>query len=376
MSNAAGIIFSSLNTNTLSRLTSDRTVAAIPVACRYRLVDFCLSNMVNANISNIFVVANYNYRSLLRHIGSGKDWDLARRKSGINFISPFQAAANASEAKMFSTHLEALKSMRSLINEFTEEYVVMMDSDNVLNIDLASLISDHEKSGANITLVTMAASHKYTSKHPRMMLSSVAGKVTDISMSEKYDERHPDLALGIFVMKTVFLRRLIEEAIAYNLTSLTDFMLRNCKSQNYRSVRFNGYVATVSSFLDYYSCSMDLVNNPEAREHLFGDREARIYTKVHNSSPSVYKSTADVENSMIADDCVIEGTVVNSVLFRGVKVERGAVVKNSVLFSGTHIGADATVNCIVADKNVYISDSVNLSGNTNMPFYIQKSRKV
>ena len=77
--NAAGIIFSSLNNNTLSRLTSDRTVAAIPFACRYRLVDFCLSSMVNANISNINVVANYNYRSLTEHIGSGKDWDLARR---------------------------------------------------------------------------------------------------------------------------------------------------------------------------------------------------------------------------------------------------------------------------------------------------------
>ena len=116
MANAVGIIFSSLNTNTLSRLTSDRTVAAIPFACRYRLVDFCLSNMVNADISDIFVVANYNYRSLLRHIGSGKDWDLARRKSGINIISPFQTAANASEAKMFSTRLEALKSMLSMIN--------------------------------------------------------------------------------------------------------------------------------------------------------------------------------------------------------------------------------------------------------------------
>lgn len=376
MANAVGIIFSSLNTNTLSRLTGDRTVAAIPFGCRYRLVDFCLSNMVNADISNIFIVANYNYRSLLQHIGSGKDWDLARRKSGINFISPFQTAANSSDAKMFSTRLEALKSMRSSINEFTEDYVVMMDSDNVLNIDLGSVIDDHEKSGANITLVTMGVNKSFSSKHPRMMLSSVAGKVTDISMSDKYDERHPDLSLGIFVMKTVYLRRLIEEAIAYNLSSLTEFMLKNCKSSSYKAIKYNGYVATVSSFLDYYRCSMDLVNDRGARDNLFGNKDARIFTRVHNSSPSVYKSSANVVNSMIADDCVIEGTVINSVLFRGVKVERGAVVRNSVLFSGAHIGQDASVNCIVADKNVYVSDSVNLSGNDNMPFYIQKSRKV
>ena len=88
----AGIIFSSLNNDTLTRLTSDRTVAAIPFACRYRIVDFGLSNMVNANISNISIVANYNYRSLVEHVGSGKDWDLARRAGGINFISPYQSS--------------------------------------------------------------------------------------------------------------------------------------------------------------------------------------------------------------------------------------------------------------------------------------------
>ena len=107
--NAAGIIFSSLNDNTLSRLTSDRTVAAIPFACRYRLVDFCLSNMVNANISNINVVANYNYRSLTEHLGSGKDWDLARRESGINFVSPFQTASTNPSVKTAFT--ECLRSM-------------------------------------------------------------------------------------------------------------------------------------------------------------------------------------------------------------------------------------------------------------------------
>ena len=122
---AAGIIFSSLNNNTLSRLTSDRTVAAIPFACRYRLVDFCLSNLVNANISNIHIVANYNYRSLLEHIGSGKDWDLARRSGGINMISPYQTA-RAGNGKVFSTHMEALKNMREYINEFKEEWRELM----------------------------------------------------------------------------------------------------------------------------------------------------------------------------------------------------------------------------------------------------------
>ena len=376
MASAAGIIFSSLNNNTLSRLTSDRTVAAIPFACRYRLIDFALSSMVNANISNINVVANYNYRSLLEHIGSGKDWDLARRESGINLISPFQNAVNASEAKMFSTHMEALKSMKPYISEMKEEYVVMMDSDNVLNIDIADVIKAHEVTGADVTIVTQTTKKDYSSKHNRMMLSSVAGKVTDIVMGSTYNPTHTERSLGIFVTKTLYLRRLIEQADAYNLNSFTQLLLQSCRTANYRAYKYTGYVASVSSFLDYYNCSMEIAKNPEARLSLFGKRDAPIFTRVHNSAPVAYKSGAKVENSMLADECVIEGTVINSRLFRGVKVEKGAVVKNSILFRGTHVGKNATINCIVSDKDVYISDSITLSGNDNMPFYIQKGRKV
>ena len=375
ISSAAGIIFSSLNNNTLSRLTSDRTVAAIPFACRYRLVDFCLSNLVNANISNINIVANYNYRSLLEHIGSGKDWDLARRESGINFISPF-LTANTGEAKMFSTHMEALKSMKQYIDEFKEEYVVLMDSDTVTNIDLRDVIKTHEKTGANITIVTKTIKEGYSAKHPRLMLSSVAGKLTEVAMGESYSERHPELALGIYVMKTVYLRRMIEEAEGYNFNSFTRLILKNYKSSNYRIYKYTGYAAAVSSFLDYYRCSMDLVTSDKARESLLWKKEAPIFTRVHNSAPTKYLSGAKVESSMIADDCVIEGTVINSILSRGVKVEKGAVVKNSVLFKNTRVEKNASVNCIVTDKDVTVTEGVTLSGNDNMPFYIQKGRKI
>ena len=373
--NAAGIIFSSLNNNTLSRLTSDRTVAAIPFACRYRLVDFCLSNMVNANISNINIVANYNYRSLTEHIGSGKDWDLARREGGIHIISPYQTA-HSSTAKMFSTHMEALISMKEYIDEFDEDYVILMDSDNVLNIDLADVVKAHELTGAKITLVTRETDPDYSAKHPRMMLSSVAGKVTDITMSSVYTERNPELSLGIFVMSTVYLKKLIEEAQGYNTHSLTNLMLKNFKSQNYRTYKYDGFVASVSSFLDYYKYSIKLAKDEDSRSSLLYKKEAPIFTRVHNSAPVVYKTGAKVENSMIADECLIEGTVINSVLFRGVHVAKGAVVENSVLFGGTYVGKNSKLNCIVTDKDVHVSDNVQLSGNENMPFYVQKNRKV
>ena len=372
---AAGIVFSSLNDNTLSRLTSDRTVAAIPFACRYRLVDFALSNLVNADISNISVVANYNYRSLAEHVGSGKDWDLARRDGGVNFISPFQTAYS-SKTKMFSTRLEALVNMKEYINEFKEQYIVLMDSDSVLNIDLNDVIHKHEMTGAEITIVTRNVTKGYTSKRPRMMISSVGGKICDITMSAAYTDKNPELSLGILVMSTAHLRLIIEEAEAHNLNSFSGLLLRNFRTSNYRTYNYKGYVATVSSFLDYYKHSIELAKDERARASLLWRKEAPVFTRVHNSSPVIYKSTAKVEGSMIADDCVIEGTVINSVLFRGVHVERGAVIKDSVLFSRTHVGKNASLNCIVTDKDVFVSDGVNLSGNSNMPFYVQKRRKV
>ena len=372
---AAGIIFSSLNNNTLSRLTSDRTVAAIPFACRYRLIDFALSNMVNANISNIYIVANYKYRSLLEHLGSGKDWDLARREGGITFISPFQTA-HLSDNKMFSTHMEALKSMKEYIDEIRDEFVVLMDSDTALTIDVSDVIRSHESTGADVTIVTSQVSEGYSAKTPRLMISSVAGKVTQLAMSANYDERHPELALGIYVMRTAYLRSLIDEAEAYNLNSFTMFLLKNCKSSSYMTYKYTGFAASVSSFLDYYKYSMELVKNESARESLLWKKEAPIFTRVHNSAPTKHSSSAKVENSLIADECVIEGTVINSVIFRDVTIEKGAVVKDCVLFHGTHVCKNAKLNCIVADKDVVVSAGVNLSGNENMPFYIQKGRKI
>lgn len=372
---AAGIIFSSLNNNTLSRLTEYRTVAAIPFACRYRIIDFALSNMVNSNISNINIVANYNYRSLLEHIGSGKDWDLARRAGGINLISPYQTARSSS-ANLFTTRMEALINMKEYIDEFKEEFVVLMDSDVILNIDLSKIIATHKENGAKVTFVTKLLSPSYTSKTPRMMLSTSNGRISDISMNCEYNDKNPEMALNIFVMQTEYLKRIIKEAEAYSQNSLTSILIANYKREIYKTYFYDGFSASVSSFRDYYVYSMELLKNTDARETLLGKREAPIFTRVHNSYPSAHKSGATVKNSLLADECVIEGTVIDSVLFRGVYVEKGAVVRNSILFHGTRVEKNAELNCIVTDKDVIITAGVKLSGNENMPFYVQKSRKV
>ncbi len=375
---AAGIIFSNLNNNTLSKLTEDRTVAAIPFACRYRLVDFALSNMVNARISNINVVTNYNYRSLMEHIGSGKDWDLARRSGGIHVISPFQTS-HTPNAKIYSSHMEALRSISdSYIRNMREDYVVLSDCDFICNIDLSAVIREHDSTGADVTFVTVATEEEFTSATPKTMVAADAdGRITKVEMCTRYNEVCPEISTNIFVFKTQYLRQILEEAEREDYKSLTqDFLIRKAGTDHYRVYRYDGYFAMVSNFRDYFACSIALAEDPVKRRSLLGIESRPVYTKVHNSPPTVYKDTACVKSSLIADGCVIEGTVENSIIFRDVKIKKGAVVKDSVLFFGTEVGEGTTLNCVVADKHTTVSDGLTLSGHKTIPFYIAKGQKV
>ena len=372
---AIGVIFSNMHEETVPELVRRRTMASIPFGGRYRIIDFTLSNMVNSGINTVGLVTSNNYRSLIDHIGSGKDWDLARRKDSINIISPYQTATNAG-AKVFATHLEALINMKQYIDEFKEEHVILLDSDTVLNIDIADVVSYHEKTGADITMVTRIPEQGYTCKHPRMFVSQDSGKIDDLVMATAATEKNPEMALDIFVMKTVYLRSLIDEAIAYGFGSFTTMLFAKYKQANYRTYCYEGYAACVSSFLDYYRYSIALATDPASRASLLGVRERPIFTRVHNSAPVVYSTGASVKNSLIADDCIIEGTVENSVISRGVRIGKGAVVKNSIVFQGSVIEKNATLNCIVTDKNVIVTEGTVLSGSENMPFFVQKGRKV
>ena len=152
--NAAGIIFSNLHDKSITELTRQRTMASIPFACRYRLIDFALSNMVNSNITNINVVAHYNYHSLMDHIGNGKNWDLARRTGGIKILPPYITAYANQDNTLYNTRLEALKSVIHSIRNIQEDLVVFSDCDVICNIDLKDVLERHVASGADITFIT------------------------------------------------------------------------------------------------------------------------------------------------------------------------------------------------------------------------------
>lgn len=375
---AAGIIFSNIHDANIPELTRNRTMASVPFGCRYRLIDFTLSNMVNSNINNVSVITHYNYQSLMDHIGSGKDWDLARRSGGIKILPPFITAYANNTNSLYSTRLEALKSVYNSISKITDDYVVLSDCDVICNIDLKDMIRCHTASGADITIaVKRVHLTKEKAKINVILDSDESGRITDVKAGLTNFEGEADINLNIMVMHRQYLQDIVLDAIAHNYDSLTkDILLKNVERKVYRTYRYEGYFACISSSQDYYASSMELINDSDVRAQLFGVKNRPIYTKVRNSAPTYYSPEAKVKNSLIADGCQIFGEVENSIIFRGTKIGKGTVVKNCILFQDTFTGENVKLNCVIADKNVVIRDNKNLSGDETLPFYLAKGKMI
>ncbi len=377
MMSTVGIIFSNIHDKNISELTRMRTMASVPFGCRYRLIDFTLSNMVNSGITHVGVITHYNYQSLMDHIGTGKDWDLARRQGGIQILPPYITAFANARNSLYTTRLEALKSISAFISGCSEEYVVLSDCDVICNIDLNEMITRHIESDAD---ATFAVKSSYAAASDRNNISVVEYdrdfRITDISEHSGHSGGFKDINLNIWVMRRKYLEDIIQDAIAHNYNNfINDVIARNLSGADFRVYKYDGYFASVSSLADYYFCSMDLLNS-DTRRALFGVKNRPVFTKVRNSPPSVYSSEAVVRNSLIADGCVIDGTVENSILFRGVKVGFGTHIKNSILMQDTLTGDNIYMSCVITDKNAVIRDGRVLSGHETRPFYIEKNAYV
>ena len=359
-------------------MTRRRTMASIPFGCRYRLIDFVLSNMVNADITNVGVITHYNYQSLMDHIGNGKDWDLARRSGGIKLLPPYVAAyENHAAGKLYESRLEALMGSANFINRCGADYVVLSDCDVIMNIDLSAVIDEHIRSEAYITLVTKKVDSKTSmfEKDVDVLTLDETGRVTDIAYTTPKRGQYY-VNTNLMVISREDLQTIVSDSIAHGYKSFTrDVIAKQLKKKKVNAYVFDGFCACISSLENYFSTSRMLLED-DVRRDLFSAPDRKIYTKIRNSAPTKYADGVKVSNSMIADGCVIEGTVENSIIFRGVHVGKGTVVKNCILLQDTYVGAKADLNCVITDKNVVIKDGRRLSGYDTMPFFIGKGGTV
>ncbi|MGN0373236.1 MAG: glucose-1-phosphate adenylyltransferase subunit GlgD [Enterocloster sp.] len=374
--NALGIIFPNSYDTLVPELVGERLMASIPFASRYRMVDFILSSMVNCGIDNISLIVRKNYHSLMDHLGSGREWDLTRKNGGLNIVPPFAEKS----VKVYNGRVEALASILTFLKHQKEKYVVMADTNIAANFDFRAMLDAHIESGADVTVayaeteVPAADMEAYAvNKAMYYTLNIEDGKVKKIYINSQ-EPGIQNYSMNIYIMDRELLVDQINTAFVRGYSYFErDILAPQLEKLNVHAYKYDGYFARISDVKSYFAENMKLLDDNNLDALFSGDP---IYTKIRDDNPTRYINGSSVKNIMAADGCVIEGEVENSILFRGVKVGKGAKVKNCVLMQDTVVEAGASVEYIISDKNVTITAGKEIKGSDTFPVYIAKHQIV
>lgn len=353
----------------IAPLTDIRANSALPIAGRYRIIDFVLSNMANAGIVNIGVATESNYSSLMDHIKSGKPWDLDRKNQGLNILPPNLEHKSYGVIK---GNIDLLSGIRDYIHKSHQTYVILSLGNIVCNIDYEAVINSHIESQADITAVykTLTGVEESDLTRYTLMEMDENGRVTDVEIQPYYPKTNK-ASMEMYVMEKALLESIVDECSARGDTDFVkDAIIKKMGGMRIFGYEFDGIFFKIDSMKSYYAASMSFLDS-ECRKELF-NRERPIYTKTKDQSPAKYGADAVCTNSFISDGCVIEGTVENSILSRGVKVAKGAVVKNSIIMQDSFIDEGVEVNHVVFDKEVVITKGRKLIGQESYPLAISK----
>ncbi len=364
--NAIGLIFASVGDGLLGGMTAERCMASVPFGGRYRMIDFPLSAMVHAGIVKVGIPTRSNYRSLMDHLGSGKPWDLSRKAGGIYLFPPFSNLEGSNNA----TRLRALAALLPFLENSREDYVVCCDCDTVLNFDFGELLHRHVERGSDVTFGYTLGALPHSADGRMVLQLDENETVRDILVqSERPGECA--CACGVTVWGRAMLVQTVRDAISHNYATVDrDVYQRQLGRLTMHGYRMPGYVRVIDSLASYLAANCDLLQS-EVRTALFS-RERPVFTKVRDDAPARYLLTGEAQGSLIADGCEIAGRVENCVLFRGVRVGRGAVLQNCVAMQDTVIGENASLTCVITDKNAEIAPGRTLAGFEAYPSYIAK----
>lgn len=368
MAELAGIIYAYLTVPRLGELVSHRTSASLPFCGRYRLIDFALSNMTNAGVRNVGVIMQRDYQSLLDHLGSGKDWDLSRRRGGLRLLPPFGLPNSHTGA--YEGNLEALLAVRSYIQDSTCDLFVLSRGDLVANLDLRAAAEHHEANNLDITAICTNAP---TAGVPHRFQLDIAGDITQILGD--YAKDRGTAGLGVYLLRKSLLLEMLDWAADSGKIHFRDG-LRWCLVRGGRLGAFfhTGYSAQISTVQEYYRANMDMLDR-EKREGLFpADRPVRTRERVAVSA--YYGMEATACNCLVADGCYIEGHLERCILSRGVRVGKRASLKNCVIMQGSIIGEDARFQYVISDKGVTVSAGMALTGSPHLPLVIPKGSRL
>jgi len=374
MLNVMGVINVRNQKEVLEELTVKRCIASVPFGGRYRLIDFVLSSMVNSGIFNVGIFTLKKSRSLMDHLGTGKDWDLNRKKDGLFILPPEYTCS----PEVFTGELQNLYYHLDYFNKSKQEYVLIAAGNMICNIDFHEAYKFHLEKGADITLLYRMKNTAGVEDFFRGRKVKLAedGKVLDIEETPgSRDFEKGKTLLKCFIMKKSLFMEMIEYCVKEKRCSLVrDGIIGNLNRLKIYGYPYDGYLAVINSLPVYYKYSMELLK-PEVWSDLFF-RPGLIFTKVKDEPPTRYLRGSRVNNSLLANGCLIEGTVENSIIFRGVKVQKGAVIKDSIVMQKSHIEENSFLENAILDKDVLVTRDKEIKGDKEEPVVISKNMVV
>ena len=369
--NMMGLVFSGNPEVNLGEIMKVRSLAAVPVGGKYRIIDFVLSNMVNSGIANVGIITGGKNRSLSDHIGSGKAWDMAKKETGLFFLPVSEASSGA--IKSFNG-IDLINSAMSFLERARQEYVLVCDCNIVCNINFENVMEFHKQHDADITVVYSDVGELSSDRLKSSVLLDVDedGRVGDVQVNPLRQKLKKDY-MHMFLLKKDLLIDIVGDCLAHNKHSIEKNILLACVDRlKIFGYRFDGYHKAINSILSFFEFNLDLLS-PQIQSELFGtDTERAIMTKVKDSVPTRYGTEADVKNSVVADGCSIEGKVENCVIFRGVKVGKDSVVRDSVIMQNSRIMDNCKVENSIFDKEVILLSGKKLIGQQTYPLVIGK----
>lgn len=376
MKNTLGIIIGFDSNNDLRELSEHRPVASVPFGGRYRVIDFMMSNLVNSGCYQVAVLMRDKYQSLLDHLGSGKDWDLSRKRGGMFLLPPNAFAPKSSPlvTENYRTSLEALGSISDMLNKNKSEHVLICSADIVANIPLDEVMKEHKKSEADVTIVCTKNSEG--GAFDMFLDLSPRHEVEDIRNGDNMGGKCKYKSMGIYIMKRKYLQSLLSDCVTHNLRSFERDAMQHVfkRGDKVHGYVFDKYSAKIENVKGYFSASMDMLDK-DIRDQVFL-KNRPILTKIYDEAPTYYGEDAEVSDSLIADGSRIEGTVENSIIFRGCTIAKDAVVKDSIVLPNSSIGEGVELSYVVTDKGVTVRENRKMMGGATYPVAIAKNATV
>ncbi len=325
----------------LGVLTKDVAKPAVPFGGKYRIIDFPISNTINSGIDTIGVLTQYQPFELNQYIGNGQPWDLDRLNGGAFVLPPYQRGKSG---EWYKGTANAIYQNINFIDRYDPEYVLILSGDHIYKMDYAEMLNAHKKNNADCTIAVLEVSLEEASRFG-IMNTNPDGSVYEFEEKPK-KPKSTKASMGIYIFTWSKLRSYLirDEQTPGSSNDFGKNIIPNMLADGQRlfAYDFKGYWKDVGTISSLWEANMDLLNPASGLE--INDKSWKIYARNTAYPPQYIDSDAVISDSIISEGCFISGKIVDSVVYQGAKIGKGAEIRDSIIMPNAVIGENARIS--------------------------------